>query len=211
MISVPAFSITGESLKVVTLPVKVFGVKADPALLAQAVRIYLGNQRKSSAKTKTRAEVEGSTRKIYRQKGTGRARHGSIRAPIFVGGGIAHGPTGGQNYSAKLPTKMSRKAVLGALFTKVADKQVSIITDPQKASGKTQQTAWLTDLPAGRQVALSTLVVSTFQLAKFNQACRNLTSTDVIYVQQLNTYQILAHRRLFMAQQAVDELTKIYA
>src|SRR3989344_4073637 len=98
MISVPAFSITGESLKVVTLPVKVFGVKADPALLAQAVRIYLGNQRKSSAKTKTRAEVEGSTRKIYRQKGTGRARHGSIRAPIFVGGGIAHGPDGSQNY-----------------------------------------------------------------------------------------------------------------
>ncbi len=204
MISAPAYSIKGTPLKAVTLPAKVFGVKADPALLAQAVRVYLGNQRKSSAKTKTRAEVEGSTRKIYRQKGTGRARHGSVRAPIFVGGGIAHGPTGGQNYSAKLPPKMSRKALLGALFSKASTKQVSVIADPQKASGKTSQAAWLPD-------SKSTLVVSTSELDKFNQACRNLARIDVIYANQLNTYQVLAHRRLFLAQQAVDELTKIYA
>lgn len=204
MISAPSYSIKGTSLKAVSLPVKVFGVKADPALLAQAVRVYLGNQRKSPAKTKTRAEVEGSTRKIYRQKGTGRARHGSIRAPIFIGGGIAQGPTGVQNYSGKLPPKMSRKALLGALFSKASTKQVSIIADPQKASGKTSQTAWLPD-------SKSTLVVSIAALDKFNRACRNLARIDVIYANQLNTYQVLAHRRLFLAQQAVDELTQIYA
>ena len=207
MISAPAYSITGATLPAAVLSAKVFGVEVDPALLAQAVRVYLGNQRKSSAQTKTRGEVAGSTRKIYRQKGTGRARHGAIRAPIFVGGGIAHGPTGGQNYSAKLPPKMSRKALLGALFTKASGKQISVIADPQKASGKTNQTAWLVRLGRGQ----STLVISTFQLDKFNRACRNLARTDVIYAQQLNTYQVLAHQRLFVAQPALDELTKTYA
>lgn len=204
MIFAPAFTITGTSQKVVSLPPKIFGVKASPALLSQAVRVYLGNQRQSKAMTKTRAQVEGSTRKIWKQKGTGRARHGSIRAPIFVGGGIAHGPTGGQNYTANFPTKMRRQALLGALSAKAVAKQVVVLTDPDKASGKTSQVTWLVD-------GTSLLVISTPTLVELNRCVRNLHRTDVAYANNLNTYQVLAHKRLVVAAPALEILSQTYA
>ncbi|MDO8488320.1 MAG: 50S ribosomal protein L4 [bacterium] len=204
MISASAFSIKGEELKPVTLAAGVFGVKVSPQLLAQAVRVYLGNQRQSAAQTKTRGEVEGSTRKIYKQKGTGRARHGSVRAPIFVGGGIAHGPTGGQNYSGRLPAKMRRLAILGALSIKAAAKDISVIADAEKSSGKTVQSSWLA---SGKSI----LVVSTSELDKFNRACRNLHRVDVVKANQLTTYQVMAHQKLVLAQPALEVLIKTYA
>src|SRR3989344_3714386 len=83
--SVPVFNLSGKKKGSVELPKEIFGAKVNEKLLAQAVRVYLVNQRQGTASTKTRGEVAGSTRKIYRQKGTGRARHGAIKAPIFVG------------------------------------------------------------------------------------------------------------------------------
>src|SRR5207248_616028 len=93
----------------VSLPKEIFAETVNKKLLAQAVRVYLANKRQGNASTKTRGEVEGSTRKIYRQKGTGNARHGSIRAPIFVKGGIVHGPRP-RDFSLGLSKKMRRKA-----------------------------------------------------------------------------------------------------
>ncbi len=90
-LSVDLFDTEGKVVKQMTLPAEVFGAEINKELIAQAVRVYRVNQRQGNAVTKTRGEVDGSTRKIYRQKGTGRARHGGIRAPIFVKGGIAHG------------------------------------------------------------------------------------------------------------------------
>jgi large subunit ribosomal protein L4 len=91
-VKVAIVDVSGASKGNMTLPAEIFGVIPNKALLAQAVRVYLANQRQGNASTQTRGEVVGSTRKIYRQKGTGRARHGAIKAPIFVGGGVAHGP-----------------------------------------------------------------------------------------------------------------------
>lgn len=82
------------------MPVAIFGGRFNDALVAQATRVFLSNQRRAKAKTKQRGEISGSTRKIWRQKGTGRARHGDRYAPIFVGGGVAHGPTGKEKLAA---------------------------------------------------------------------------------------------------------------
>lgn len=203
--TVTAFTLSGEkSTKSVSLSPKIFGVEVNPKFLAQAVRVHLGNLRKSPAQTKTRAGVEGSTRKIFKQKGTGRARHGSVRAPIFVGGGIAHGPTGTQNYSAKLPIKMRRLAVVQSLSEKVNDKQVAVIVDSQKATGKTQQLSWLAN---GKSV----LVVTTPEDIKFNLACRNLDRTHVSFANQLNAHQVLGHTQLFVTEPALEQLVKTYA
>ncbi len=203
MISAPLFTISGQSKQTINLSPKVFGVKPNPTLLAQAVRVYLGNCRRTSAKTKTRGEVAGSTRKIFKQKGTGRARHGAIRAPIFVGGGIAHGPQGTQNYSGYLPTKMRRLATVGSLSTKAAAKQVAVI-NPDRATGKTAQVAWLAD-------GQSLLVVTTSGLTKFNLALHNLSRVDVIPANQLSAYAVLAHTKLVIVEPALEELVKIYA
>lgn len=204
MISAPSFSVTGQSQEAVKLPDKVFAVKASPALLAQAVRVFLGNQRQASAQTKSRGQVEGSTRKIWKQKGTGRARHGSIRAPIFVGGGIAHGPKGNQNYSGKLPTKMRRLALLGALSAKAGAKNVSVISNVEKSTGKTKQMSWLVD-------GKSTLVVTTSDQEKFNRSCKNLDRVDVTPANLLNAYTVLAHKKLVLTKPALEVITKTYA
>src|SRR3990167_4404213 len=91
-LSLSIYNIEGKEQKTVELPKEIFSVAVNPSLLAQSVRVFLVNQRQGNVSVKTRGEVIGSTRKIYRQKGTGKARHGAIKAPIFVGGGIAHGP-----------------------------------------------------------------------------------------------------------------------
>ncbi len=102
MPTVDLFLISGEKAGKVTLPSEIFAAKINNQLMAQAVRVFLANQRKARAKTKTRGKVEGSGKKIWAQKGTGRARHGDRYAPIFVGGGISHGPTGKENFKLKM-------------------------------------------------------------------------------------------------------------
>src|SRR3989339_216040 len=107
-LSVRVFSIDGKEKKTIELNKNIFDVKVSPSLLAQAVRVYLANQRAGTASSKTRSEVVGSTRKIYRQKGTGKARHGSLKAPIFVGGGVVGGPKP-RDFSLKINKKQKTK------------------------------------------------------------------------------------------------------
>src|SRR5581483_3879222 len=124
-LSASVYDLKGKAIGRVTLPSEVFGVEENPHLLAQAVRVYLANQRQGTVSTKTRGEVQGSTRKIYRQKGTGRARHGGIRAPIFVHGGIVFGPKP-REFSLSMPQKMRRLALFTALSGKVKDGELKI-------------------------------------------------------------------------------------
>src|SRR3989344_6029979 len=119
----PVYDLKGAKSGTLALPKEVFGTKVNNSLMAQAVRVYLANQRQGNATTKTRGEVQGSSKKIYRQKGTGRARHGSLRAPIFVKGGIVFGPKP-RDFSLDLPKKMKRKALFSSLSAKAADSEV---------------------------------------------------------------------------------------
>ena len=122
-LTVPVYDIKGKEKGTLILPKEAFAVSVKPQLLAQAVRVYQFNRRQGTASTKTRGEVTGSTRKIYRQKGTGRARHGDIKAPIFVGGGIVGGPKP-KDYSLGINKKQKTKAFFGALTLKLKEKNI---------------------------------------------------------------------------------------
>src|SRR5258708_4404168 len=136
-ITVSVYDTAGKEVETMSLPEEIFGAKINKVLMAQAVRVYLANQRQGNASTKTRGEVAGSTRKIYKQKGTGRARHGGIRAPIFVKGGIAHGPKP-QDHSLAMPKKMKRVALFSALTAKLADGQIKVISGLETLEPKTK-------------------------------------------------------------------------
>lgn len=202
MISAVTYNLKGEKVESTSLPSSIFEIKVKPVLLAQAVRVWLSNQRRAGAKTKTRAEVAKTTAKMFKQKGTGRARHGSYAAPIFVGGGIAHGPSGKQNYKMSLPAKMRRLALLGALSAKAGAKQVWVITGAEKASGKTKQVNWL--------MGNKTLVLVTAEQNKFKQAIRNLDQISLTTAGGLSAYTILAAKQLVVTKETLTELKRIY-
>lgn len=185
-----------------TLP-KVFKSEVNKQLLAQAVRIYLGNQRTAAAHTKTRYFVNKTTKKMYKQKGTGNARHGSAAAPIFVGGGVAFGPTGEQNYTGHMPAKMRKVAVASALASRAADKKITVLTGADKATGKTSQAAKL--IPA------RSLIIASPSEEKFVRACKNLKRTFLTYPSQLSAYPIISTKNLVITDTALAEVAKIYA
>ena len=136
-LNVAVYSLAGAKKGTISLNKEIFGAKVNKTLMAQAVRVYLVNQRQGTASTKTRGEVRASTRKIYRQKGTGRARHGAITAPIFRGGGIAFGPRS-RTFELKMSKQMRKKALFSALSSKLLENKI-LVVDVDSATGKTKE------------------------------------------------------------------------
>lgn len=174
-------------------------------LVAQLVRVHQERRRQGTQSTKTRGEVVGSTRKIYRQKGTGRARHGDIKAPIFVGGGIVFGPHP-REFAARLPQKMRRKALLGLLTDKVKTGNFSIITDADKFSGKTKEVALFLS-KTGLQDK-SVLMVTGEKVDNLIRGARNLEKVAVRPMKNLSAVELLQHDHVVFTQDALDQLTK---
>lgn len=207
MSSAITYNLKGEAQPATSLPASLFGVKTSNILLAQAIRVFLGNQRTASAKTLTRSDVNRTKAKWFKQKGTGRARHGSRAAPIFVGGGISHGPDGTQNFSLKMPNKMRRTAFLGALSLKASNKKVFVISNPEKSLGKTKDvTNIFTKIGKGKN-----LVVVDTKVTGFTRAIRNIPLVTIAKAQNLNTYSVMAAGNLVLTPGAIEEMTKIYA
>lgn len=199
--SVPVVSLTGKEVGALELPKEIFGVKINTSLLAQAMRIYLNNQKSHWSNTKTRGEVTGSTRKIYKQKGTGRARHGAITAPIFVGGGVALGPKA-RKVVLELPKKMKRVALISALAQKLSENAILGIEGLDKASGKTKEMAkFLKNLDKK-----SVLVVADQKIDSVQRSVRNLKSIDFLAADQLNAFEIIKHQSLLLTKAAVERL-----
>lgn len=199
------FNTKGEPGEKFSLSVKVFGITAPENIMAQAVRVYLSNQRKAHAKTKNRSEVVMTTAKMYKQKGTGRARHGSYSAPVFVGGAIAHGPRGKQNYEMKMPEKMKRMALLGTLTQKA--KSLIVITG--KSSGKTKEAENF--IKIAKLEGKTVLIVASKGDKELIQAWKNLHKVTILQPNQLNTYAVIKPTQLIMTEEAVAEIEKIYA
>lgn len=200
------FTLSGKAAGMIALPKEIFGAKINPSLMAQAVRVYLANQRKGSAATKTRGEVTGSTRKIYRQKGTGRARHGGIRAPIFVHGGIAHGPKK-TDHSLLMPKKMKRAALFSALSAKLKDGEIKIVQGLEEIEMKTKiAQKVLRDI----QVSGKVLLVMPKQLEHVFKAARNIKGVSVISADRINTYELLEHRTVVFMQDAIQTLERVF-
>lgn len=200
-LSIPVYSLAGRATGTLSLPKEIFGQKINKQLLAQAVRVYTTNQKNFTAHTKTRGEVKGSTAKIYRQKGTGRARHGAIRAPIFVGGGIVFGPRV-RKVRLNLPQRMKRKALISALSAKLIDKEIMGLSGLDKVSGKTREVAnLLQKLAIG-----NALIVTGEKQDKVVRAARNIKGVSVLSANLINAYEVLRHHMLLLTREAADKL-----
>lgn len=204
-LKVDVVDITGKVVETVELPEEFFGGKVNSVLMAQAVRVYLANQRLGTATTKTRGEVDGSTRKIYRQKGTGRARHGGVRAPIFVKGGIAHGPKQ-RDYSLALSKNMKKAALVSALSAKVSAGEVAVIAGLTKVE-KTQAAAKALAHTGYSKKAKMLLILPKHD-EKLFKAVRNLAGMNVMPVQLLNTYEVLRAKQVVFMKEAVEVMVE---
>lgn len=201
----------GKVVESMSLPGAIFGAKVNPDLMAQAVRVYLINQRQGTVSTQSRGEVTGSTRKIYRQKGTGRARHGAASAPIFVKGGLAHGPKP-KDYSLKLSKKMRKASLFSALTTKLQEKQVKIVSGLEKLPPKTKEmAAVLQKLELSGKKPQNILLVLPMEQEK-NQTLmrisRNIDGVTYAQASQLNTYDVLKTSTVLIVKDAVTSLER---
>lgn len=204
MISTDIYDTTGKVTGKASLPESVFGAKINPILMAQAVKVYLSNQRKAHAKAKTRGEVSRTKAKVYRQKGTGRARHGARSAPIYVGGGKAHGPTGEQNFERTLPQKMRKQSLFSALTSKLKSKEVVVVNSLEKVDGKTSQMKKVLDSILGKQTKV--LLVLPKKNEKITRAGRNIPNLKIRPVSILNTYEVLNGGMIIFSKEAISAL-----
>lgn len=211
---IEVFNVSGKKMKLVPLPEAVFPTPINKHLLSQAIRILRINAMQGTHDTKTRAEVSGSTRKIYRQKGTGRARHGDLKAPIFVGGGTAHGP---KAYARRLtlPKAMRRKILASLLNSYFREGRIKIIEGLEDIQPKTKDFVQMLKhhdfiRPQDSRPRKGLLVVAT-QSSNLHRAIRNLPLLTLAPAQTLNAYQILRHDKLILSLAALPELVKLVA
>ena len=199
------FNTLGEKTGKIDLPAEFFASKISPKMLAQSVRVYLSNQRSGTRKVKTRSEVSHSGRKIYRQKGTGRARHGDIKAPIFIGGGVAHGPKP-KKYHLKISKSMIRKSLGGALTHKYQSDAIKFISGLDKFPPKTKKMInFMTALKIlqKKQTPSSLLLITEKLRPEVVLSARNIPFMSITPVQQLNSYQVLSNKILLMEKNAL--------
>jgi large subunit ribosomal protein L4 len=201
MTTVDVINATGKKAGSVELPAEIFDVQTNIPLIHQVVVAQLAAARQGTASTKTRGEVAGGGRKPYRQKGTGRARQGSIRAPQYAGGGVAHGPVT-RGYVQRTPKKMKAAALRGALSDRARDGRVHLVdTLVSEISTKAaaRALARLTDRPR-------TLVVVDREDEITWMSLRNIPAVEIIAVDQLNTYDVVKSDDVFFTRAAYEAL-----
>jgi len=199
----------GKEVGDVTLPKAIFEVKFNADLVHQIMVSMSSNQRQNSAHTKNRGEVSGSGMKPWRQKGTGRARHGSKRSPIWRGGGITFGPRNEKNYEKIIPTKMRRKALLMLLSEKARTNQLIILDKIELELGKTKEMAKsLKKLPCNAQTTL--IAISKYD-KKIILASRNIKKTSIEDARNLNVLELLNHKYLLMPKDSIETIEKTFA
>lgn len=204
---IKVFNIQGKEVGSVDMPQQIRQAKGSDALIAQAVRVYTSRQQIGTRYAQTRADVSGSNRKIFRQKGTGNARHGSIKAPIFVGGGVAHGPKS-KNTQLELPKNMRRRALSAVLAQQAKSGHIVVVNGTKNITGKTKEIAHLlSQLHPGTS---STLLIVGIGEEMVVRAGKNLPYVDVTAANMLNVYTVLAHRNIVLTESAMNVLTTMY-
>ncbi|MFB0834043.1 50S ribosomal protein L4 [Arthrobacter halodurans] len=187
----------------VELPATIFDVQTNVPLLHQVVVAQLAAARQGTHKTKTRAEVSGAGRKPFKQKGTGRARQGSIRAPHMTGGGVVHGPTP-RDYSQRTPKKMKAAALRGALSDRARHDRIHVIESLVSGSVPSTKEALATLRALSERKNLLVVIERANDVAALS--VRNLEAVHVIYVDQLNTYDVLVSDEVVFTKAAFDYL-----
>ena len=202
MTTVDVLTVEGTTSGSVELPAEVFDVQANIPLMHQVVVAQLAAARQGTHKTKTRGEVSGGGKKPYKQKGTGRARQGSIRAPQFTGGGVVHGPVP-RNYSQRTPKKMKVAALRGALSDRARNGQVHVV-ETFVAGEKPSTKAAIATLRKATQAKRVLVVLSSTDELNW-LSLRNEPSVHLLEAGQLNTYDVLVADDVVFTREALDE------
>lgn len=199
--------IKGKEKGTCALPDSLFAVKANPTFLHEVITAFLANQRRGTADVKTRSEVSGTGKKPWKQKGTGRARQGSLRAVQFRHGGIAFGPTP-HSYRQDLPAAKRRTALAMALSTKLAEGNLVVLDSLTFKEPKTKAFAAVMEiLAAGRKP----LVLDNFADENAALACRNMEGLTHIPTQDINAYVVLNSSKVILTKDAVEKLCDTFA
>ena len=202
MPTVDVYNADGKVVSTMELNDSVFGVKVNKDVMHEVVVNYLANQRQGTQSTLTRTEVRGGGIKPWRQKGTGRARQGSIRAPQWVGGGVAIGPKP-RDYSYRLNKKVKRLALKSALSSKVEESEIIVLDALDCKEFKTKQVA---DMLAKLNVTEKALIVLPENDKKIVNSARNIRGVDATFVGAINTYEVLNHTKCIILKDAVEKL-----
>jgi len=207
MPNVDLYNIEGTPVGEIYLDDGVFGIEINKAVLYQVVKMQLANKRQGTQSALTRAEVRGGGRKPWRQKGTGRARHGSIRSPIWIKGGVAFAPKP-RDYSYTLPKKIRRLAMKSALSSKVANKEIIVLDSINLREAKTKEMVKvLKNLNVGRKA----LIVLPGKDEVVQRAARNIPGVKLAYTNTLNVLDILNYGTFIVTQDAVRQIEEVYA
>ncbi len=207
---VTTYNTKGEKAGTVELPEGVFGLKWNADLVNQVVMGQNANMRVHTAHAKDRREVRGGGRKPWRQKGTGRARHGSIRSPIWKGGGVTHGPLTEKNFKKKINKKMAKKALFTVLSAKVRDAELVVIDGLAFPEAKTKQAAQMfanlihQDNFGRMRKGNGALVALAGRDDKTRRALRNLPYVGVNLARNLNAHEVLQYKYMVVSKQAIE-------
>jgi len=207
MPKVKVYDVAGKSVGNIDLNEAVFGIEPHVPSMHLVVRNYLANQRQGTQSTKTRAEVRGGGKKPWRQKGSGRARHGSRRSPIWTGGGVALGPKP-RSYGFAVNKKVRRLAVKSALSSKVRDNEFKVLKALELDEIKTKAIVEiLTTLETGKK----TLIVTRAADQIIYRSARNIPGVKVAHADSLNTYEVLDCDTLLITKDAVARVEELLA
>lgn len=207
MPQVTVFDMTGKSVGEMTFSDAIFGIEPNTSVMHAAVVNYLANQRQGTQSTLTRSEVSGGGRKPWKQKGTGRARQGSTRAPQWTHGGIALGPKP-RDYSYELPKKVKRLALKSAFSAKVADNNLIVVDNIAVEGYKTKAVAeMLSNLGADKKA----LIVMPEVDAKLIKSAANIPGVKTALVNTINVYDILNCDKFIVAKSALEKIEEVYA
>ena len=210
MPTVKVRDLSNKEVGEVSLSDAVFGVELNEGLIHAAVKNYLANGRQGTSATKTRGNVSGSGRKLWKQKGTGRARIASLRSPLWKGGGNVHGPQP-RDWSYKMPKKMRRGALRSALSERLREGNLIVIDEMTLQNPKTRNfvntIATLGLIENKKQT--KTLIVDSLDNANLILASRNVQRTKVTNSYGVNVYDLLKHEKIVISKTAVEELTHI--
>ena len=204
----PIYNQEGKKIGEVTLPKEIFGLKINPDLIHQVVISQMANRRKAIAHTKDRGEVSGGGKKPWRQKGLGRARHGSIRSPIWKGGGVVFGPRKEKKFKKKIPKKMKRKALLMALSAKLKNNLLIILDKLKISKPKTKEMVKILEkLPAKKE---SSLIVIPELNRNLILAARNIQDVETRRAKDLNCLDLLSFKYLIMPKESIKVIKETF-
>ena len=207
MPKVDVLSVDGKKVKELELNENVFGIEPNENIVHSAIVNYLANQRQGTQNTKTRAEVSGGGRKPWRQKGTGRARQGSIRAPQWIKGGIALGPRP-RSYSYKINKKEKRLAIKSILSSKVAEKELIVL---DKLELKEIKTANMVKILNNVKAEGKTLILLPANNENVLKSSRNIEGVKTLTVDTINAYDLVKYNNLVVTEDTVKKLEEVYA